>query len=765
MDVAALSDKEAEVQADTAGYAAYELAASTDAKWWTVAFCVVQTAYLIADFVIVCFQGGSALPALMTMVSLFMHSSGLLAVSVLKRSCLFQAWQAFSLAVDGILGALANVATQRYLMMMMPRNSFLRGLGKPPSGVDWTEEGMCCYKEGDGPLVGQTIFMMQVCFFTVAVLQFRYARVASSLSALSFIVVMCTILSGVFSEMQAVQAWARNTSLVSIAVFCALVMKRTTERRQRYLFRELALKERQLVQERVLRCEAEFRSEHGSDACVKPAASGDLCMEMEDRQSSRTAQSATSAISERVFNIPEKKDANDADQCADSEVELEGILKLGQKEHWLVLPGEVSIDRKAKVLGAGSYGVVLQGKAYGSDVAVKLAAVSREDKRAQSSIKEDNVEGRKKRKDAWRKKLLAQVNELRVLRQVRHPNIVLFHGALVDTTRSEIGIIMELLTGHTLTYFMARLNKTKGRTIHCINDSTRFHIMMGIGSALRYLHCRSPQIVHGDLKPDNICIESPEALHPRPKLLDFGLSRVIASSAKPLGGTARWMAPEIITRDPLLPTVSADTFSFACVSFFIVTGDVPFAQLSSGEIVKSRKQRQYLDLHWPQTPLAQHCGRALNTCLAQEVGKRPDMRAVFEELESWTSTGHEEEVPSEMAMLNTPPKTRLLMLFSIMRRCNCPLDNFCCRGHAVLANLQDDMATLLRCDCAFIGQALIDARKTVQCRSCHVLSDPEDHKWQSIEECDLCSDKCYDQLVLLADRASRYARLPTPLAV
>ena len=69
--------------------------------------------------------------------------------------------------------------------------------------------------------------------------------------------------------------------------------------------------------------------------------------------------------------------------------------------------------------------------------------------------------------------------------------------------------------------------------------------MIDVCSALVYMHSRSPPVVHGDLKSGNILMQRDGPLV-HAKVLDFGLSRILARNARALGGTLRYMAPEVI---------------------------------------------------------------------------------------------------------------------------------------------------------------------------------------------------------------------------
>eukprot|EP00974_Lingulodinium_polyedra_P042677 4097699-Lingulodinium_polyedra.AAC.1 len=113
--------------------------------------------------------------------------------------------------------------------------------------------------------------------------------------------------------------------------------------------------------------------------------------------------------------------------------QLARIEALGQQEHWFLEPSEVALlpDR---VLGRGGFGLVICGRFCGALVAVKLV--------------------RPEHSDAVSRHSSALTNELRILRQLRHPNIVSLHGAVVDLEQRQVGLVLELVRGRTLHSFI-----------------------------------------------------------------------------------------------------------------------------------------------------------------------------------------------------------------------------------------------------------------------------------------------------------------------
>ncbi|CAN6343894.1 unnamed protein product [Urochloa humidicola] len=100
-------------------------------------------------------------------------------------------------------------------------------------------------------------------------------------------------------------------------------------------------------------------------------------------------------------------------------------------------------------------------------------------------------------------------------------------------------------------------------------------IILGLGSALRYLHHEWEQcVVHGDIKPSNIMLDDTHGT----KLGDFGLARLGDHggrwhTTKAVLGTAGYIDPEFVnTRHP---STQSDVYSFGIVLLEIVSGRPP----------------------------------------------------------------------------------------------------------------------------------------------------------------------------------------------
>jgi len=294
---------------------------------------------------------------------------------------------------------------------------------------------------------------------------------------------------------------------------------------------------------------------------------------------------------------------------------LELILQQGLKEHWLIQPSDVRILPK-QILGSGGFGVVVAGLLRGTPVALKMAK---------------NRSADSKHGGANLNVLSTLANELRTLRHIRHPNMVLFFGACVDPSASELALIYELLDGTVLQdYVVDNLNE---EFAPCL-----WKILQDISCALAYLHTHRPVIAHGDLKGSNVMVicgtQGPVA-----KLLDFGLSQILTGNAKLMGGTMGWTAPELLFKQQHAPSPSTDVFSFGHVVHLTTTG------LPRPIGIKYDVGRNpFHQLTWPQSsPFRNVAALLCKECLSYDPQARPSMEHIQTELQEWRSKGPDKD--------------------------------------------------------------------------------------------------------------------------
>jgi PAS domain-containing protein len=158
--------------------------------------------------------------------------------------------------------------------------------------------------------------------------------------------------------------------------------------------------------------------------------------------------------------------------------------------------------------------------------------------------------------------------EARLASSLAHPNVV----SIIDfgeDPRLGAFMVMELLEGETLS---SRLREGRfGMRGAC-------DIILQIAEALDYIHKR--QIVHCDIKPDNILLISTapgERRRHHVKLLDFGLARlgsITPRTSQIIDGTPEYLAPERI--QGISPTPSMDIYGLGVLAYEIFTGGLPF---------------------------------------------------------------------------------------------------------------------------------------------------------------------------------------------
>jgi len=244
---------------------------------------------------------------------------------------------------------------------------------------------------------------------------------------------------------------------------------------------------------------------------------------------------------------------------------------------------------------------------------------------------------RQRHGDAVLQQLSALTNELRVLRHLRHPNIVGIHGAVVDVQRQQVSLVLELVRGRTLEHFMRMgVPETSGETVPATPEpGARCQVCLDLCRAFLYLHSRRPRIVHSDLKSANILVEG-DGKRVRSKLLDFGLARVLSRGARPRGGTPRWMAPEVFQSSAAELKCSADVFSFGMLLHFVATGRHAREGMSRESVERALRTAQPVSLHWPlDSAFELLCRPLAEDCVQVDEQRRPSFTVVHRLVSAW----------------------------------------------------------------------------------------------------------------------------------
>ncbi|KAJ6507791.1 kinase-like domain-containing protein [Mycena vitilis] len=203
--------------------------------------------------------------------------------------------------------------------------------------------------------------------------------------------------------------------------------------------------------------------------------------------------------------------------------------------------------------------------------------------------------------------------EALIWRQLCHPNLLPFFGLYYFQHRLCL-VSPWMESGHIRAFLKREMCDT----------NRRLSFILDVALGLEHLHQQN--VVHGDLKADNIFVTPSH----RACIADFGLSSIVTSESSMLsesskhshGGTTRYQAPELLRgscNDPC-----SDIYGFACVAYEMLAGKAPFSELRMDGAVAAA----VLDGCRPSRP---ECCSApmdglwdlLQSCWDQEPAKRP----------------------------------------------------------------------------------------------------------------------------------------------
>lgn len=200
--------------------------------------------------------------------------------------------------------------------------------------------------------------------------------------------------------------------------------------------------------------------------------------------------------------------------------------------------GEYTLDSP---LGQGAYGEVWSASSPRGPVALKFLKVQ----------------------EGWARRRFER--EAQVLTSLDHPGCV----ALIDYGVASDGtayIVTELLRGQTLSHWF--WDQPIGPRLEVARQMTE---------AVQHAHRH--QVVHRDLKPDNVFVSTTRT-GPQVKVLDFGLARLVNSQPSDITetgevvGTPGYMSPEQLRGDVVGP--ATDVYALGAILYLLLEERPPF---------------------------------------------------------------------------------------------------------------------------------------------------------------------------------------------
>uniref|UniRef100_A0A2N9GSM4 Protein kinase domain-containing protein n=1 Tax=Fagus sylvatica TaxID=28930 RepID=A0A2N9GSM4_FAGSY len=229
------------------------------------------------------------------------------------------------------------------------------------------------------------------------------------------------------------------------------------------------------------------------------------------------------------------------------------------------------------------------------------------------------------------------INEMVILSQINHRNVVKLLGCCLETQVPLL--VYEFVTNGTLFKHIHNKSNTSA-----MPWEIRLRIAVETAEALSYLHSEaSTPIIHRDVKPTNILLDDNYTA----KVSDFGASRLVPLDQTQLAtmvqGTLGYLDPEYLLTSQL--TEKSDVYSFGIVLVELLTGELALSFNRSEEVrsiamyflssLKEERLFEVLDDHIAEEgnkEQLKHVAELAKACLKVKGEERPTMKEVAMEL-------------------------------------------------------------------------------------------------------------------------------------
>ncbi|MBP7652468.1 protein kinase, partial [Candidatus Dependentiae bacterium] len=213
--------------------------------------------------------------------------------------------------------------------------------------------------------------------------------------------------------------------------------------------------------------------------------------------------------------------------------------------------------------------------------------------------------------------------EAKAVAKLNHPNIVNVFD--VGDSSDELYISMEFVEGKPLTEIIRSENYSF--------DITYFkNIASQICAGLDYAH--SHNIVHRDIKPDNIMVANNNVI----KIMDFGLAKQTDADTTMTQegvamGTAQYMSPEQIRGEDI--DLRTDIYALGCMMYEIATKNPPFNSTNLNALIYKHLSVKPISLKSVLTDIPEKLDHIVMKCIEKDKNNRYSKAAdIIEELKA-----------------------------------------------------------------------------------------------------------------------------------
>ena len=254
-------------------------------------------------------------------------------------------------------------------------------------------------------------------------------------------------------------------------------------------------------------------------------------------------------------------------------------------------------------LGKGAFGAVFKGSYKSEICAVKVLLHDAMEMQANIPVGKSE------------EAIKAFDRECEYLESLQHPNVVLYLSTAKHPKTGGTILVVELMDCNLRSFF-------SGLDEESLTSECEISLSKDMACGLAYIH--SKKIIHRDLCGDNVLLKLTRPV-PIAKISDFGMSRLydpstLSHTLTAIGHRMGYLPLEAIRLDKENYDNSVDVFSLGVIMVQIV------CKLKT---IKSMENRSF---HVAQVPHTHRLMKLINSCLQEDMTRRPTARDICESM-------------------------------------------------------------------------------------------------------------------------------------